>query len=171
MVVTYEVNLINLIEQFNSEDKCRDYLEALRWPDGIICPRCKCKSISKIETRQQYECNACQYQFSATSGTIMHDTHLPLWKWFLAVYMIVELKGGRAANQLSCMIEVSYKNVVVSLPPDSRALLQTPRRCFPALSRLMKPTSAPRSEGRARGIGKATRWPLWCSPAWWSDCY
>lgn len=104
-----EVNLVDLIEQFGSEDRCREYLEELRWPDGVKCPRCDCKSISKIHDRHQYDCNSCRYQFSVKSGTIMHDSHLPLWKWFLTVYMMIESKKGVSANQVKRTIGVAYK--------------------------------------------------------------
>jgi transposase-like protein len=124
VAVTYEVNLVNLIQQFNSEDKCRNYLEALRWPEGVLCPRCECESVSKLEARNQYECNSCRYQFSVTSGTIMHDTHLPLWKWFLTVYMIVESKKAVSANQIKRMVEVSYKTAWYLCHRIREALLQ-----------------------------------------------
>ena len=125
MAVTYEVNLVNLIEDFRSEDKCRDYLEALRWPNGVQCPRCKHETtISEIKDRNQYECDSCRYQFSVTSGTIMHDTHLPLWKWFLAVYMIVESKKAVSANQIKRMIGVSYKTAWYLCHRIREALLQ-----------------------------------------------
>lgn len=103
------MNLPKLVEQFGSEDRCREYLEALRWPDGVVCPRCESKSVSKIETRNQFDCNSCRYQFSVTAGTIFHDSHLPLWKWFLAVYLIGESKKGISAKQLQRMLGVSYK--------------------------------------------------------------
>lgn len=106
---TYAVNLINLIEDFGSEDKCRDYLEQLRWPSGPVCPRCNHLIVTPVPERNQYSCDDCGYVFSVTSGTIMHDTHLPLWKWFLAVYMIVESKKGVSANQLKRTLKVSYK--------------------------------------------------------------
>ena len=83
------MNLPGLIKRFGSESKCRAYLEDLRWPDGVVCPRCKAKTISRLKDRDQYECSKCRYQFSVTAGTIMHDSHLPLWKWFLAVYLMV----------------------------------------------------------------------------------
>ncbi len=105
----HEINLVNLIEQFGSEDKCRAYLEELRWPNGIECPRCNRKGISKISDRGQYDCNSCRYQFSVTCGTVLHDTHLPLWKWFLTAYMMIEAKKGVSANQIKRTIEVSYK--------------------------------------------------------------
>jgi transposase-like protein/IS1 family transposase len=104
-----EMNLPKLIERFGSEDRCRAYLEDLRWPDGVECPRCGAKTISRLKDRGQYECSKCRYQFSVTAGTIMHDSHLPLWKWFLAVYLIVESKKGISAKQLERMLSVSYK--------------------------------------------------------------
>jgi transposase-like protein len=104
-----EMNLPKLIERFGSEDKCRAYLEELRWPESVECPRCASKKISRIADRSQYECSDCRYQFSVTAGTIMHDSHLPLWKWFLAIYLIVESKKGISAKQLQRMLSVSYK--------------------------------------------------------------
>ena len=104
-----EINLIELIERFRSEDKCREYLEQLRWANGIVCPRCGCKSNSIISNRHQYDCTACRYQFSVTAGTILHDSHLPLWKWFITAYMMIESKKGVSANQIKRTIDVSYK--------------------------------------------------------------
>lgn len=105
------MNLPELIEQFRSEDKCRAYLEDLRWPDGVRCPRCGNDSMSRIEKRNQWECNeeSCRYQFSVTAGTVFHDSHLPLWKWFLAIYLIGESKKGISAKQLQRTLGVSYK--------------------------------------------------------------
>ncbi|MEE8170434.1 MAG: IS1595 family transposase, partial [Phycisphaerae bacterium] len=125
MAVTYNINLINLIQKFHSEDKCRAYLQALRWPKGVACPRCKGTKISRIHDRDQFDCDSCRYQFSVTSGTIMHDTHLPLWKWFLAVYMMVESKKGISANQLRRSLEVSYRTAWY-LCHRIRHALQTP---------------------------------------------
>jgi len=104
-----DTNLIQLFEKFNSEDRCRELLELLRWPSGICCLRCGNVSVSKIEKRHQYECNGCFYQFSVTAGSVFHDSHLPLWKWFLATYLICESKKGMSANQLKRTLGISYK--------------------------------------------------------------
>lgn len=103
------MNLVKLIERFGSEDRCREYLEDLRWPDGVTCPRCESKSISRVAARNQYDCNSCRYQFSVKVGTVFHDSHLPLWKWFLATYMMIESKKGMSANQLKRTLGISYK--------------------------------------------------------------
>jgi transposase-like protein len=103
------VNLCTLIEQFGSEDRCRAYLEALRWADEVLCPRCGSDKISQIVKRNQYDCDACRYQFSVTAGTVFNDSHLPLWKWFLCTYLLCESKKGMSANQLSRTLGISYK--------------------------------------------------------------
>lgn len=105
------MKLPKLFEQFGSDEKCREYLEHLRWPQGVECPRCGGDSISRIETRKLFECNAesCRYQFSVTAGTVFHDSHLPLAKWFMAIYLIGESKKGISAKQLERTLDVSYK--------------------------------------------------------------
>jgi transposase-like protein len=107
--LTAEMNLPELIERFGSEDRCHAYLEELRWPDGVRCPRCDSDKISRIKARRQFDCDGCRYQFSVRVGTLFHDSKLPLWKWFLAVYVMGESKKGVSANQLKRMLGVSYK--------------------------------------------------------------
>ena len=107
-----QFDLAKLIERFGSEDRCHEYLEQLRWPDGVRCPRCDSDKISRITKRRQFDCDGCRYQFSVRVGTIFHDSKLPLWKWFLAVYMMGESKKGVSANQLKRMLGVSYKTLL-----------------------------------------------------------
>jgi transposase-like protein len=103
------MNLMQLFEDFDTDKECRDFLEALRWPGGIKCPTCQSEKLSRIYERKQFDCDTCGYQFSATAGTIFHDSHLPLPKWFVAVYLMCESKKGISANQLKRTIKVSYK--------------------------------------------------------------
>jgi transposase-like protein len=104
------VDLCKLIEQFGSEEKCREYLTQLRWPDEAVhCPKCNSKKISAIVQRCQYACSSCYYQFSVTNGTIFHDTHLPLWKWFIATYLLCESRNGMSAHQIKRTLGISYQ--------------------------------------------------------------
>lgn len=104
-----QMNLAQMIERFGNEDKCYEYLESVRWPDGVQCPRCESMRVSPIKDRRQYVCDDCVYHFSVRVGTIFHDSKLPLWKWFLAAYMISHAKKGISANHLKTVIGVSYK--------------------------------------------------------------
>lgn len=104
-----EMDLMKLFAQFGTDEKCRMALEKLRWPDGVKCPRCQSDKISRAYKRNQFECDSCGYHFSVTAGTIFHDSHLPLTKWFAAIYLICESKKGVSANQLKRTLGVAYK--------------------------------------------------------------
>jgi transposase-like protein len=104
-----DMNLVTLARTYDSDAKCRQYLEELAWPDGVKCPRCQSDKISRIEKRNQYDCDSCRYQFSVTAGTIFHDSHLPLWKWFAAIYLMCESKKGMSALQIKRTLGIGYK--------------------------------------------------------------
>ena len=103
------MDLLTLFDRFNCDDKCRDYLEDLRWPTGICCLRCGDTDVAEIKNRDKWYCRSCDHHFSVTSGTIMHDTHLPLRKWFAAVYLMCESKKGISAHQLRRTLGVAYR--------------------------------------------------------------
>lgn len=102
-------SLPSLNVDFDTDAECRQALEELRWPKGVTCLRCGSTSISRITTRKQFDCNACRYRFSVTTGTIFHDSHLALPKWFIAVFLMCESKKGVSANQLRRTLGVAQK--------------------------------------------------------------
>jgi len=103
------VSLTELAKEVNSQEKCLNFLEKLRWPAGPECPRCKSKSISRITTVDKFQCLDCRYMFSITAGTIFHCTHLPLDKWILAAFLICNAKKGISAKQIERDLSVTYK--------------------------------------------------------------
>lgn len=105
-----DVDLTTLMQKFSNEETCREYLEHLRWHGEVKCLECGSDKISHIYTRAgMYACDACGYQFSVKVGTIFHSSHLPLTKWFLAVYLMCEAKKGVSALQLKRTLGVAYK--------------------------------------------------------------
>jgi transposase-like protein len=121
------MKLIDVPKAFATDEQCLAYLEAMRWPNGVRCTVCGAKEVSTItrtvdetKTRKQkkqnkrkqiYQClePTCKAQFSATSGTIFHDSHLPLSKWFTAVALMVDAKKGMSALQLQRHLGVNYR--------------------------------------------------------------
>src|SRR5713226_9087517 len=117
------MNLLDVYKELNTEAKCLAFLAHMRWPDGVKCIACESLRITRIESkgklnkktgtvgpdRKLYQCNECRFQFTATTGTVYHDTHLPLSKWFLAIALITESKKGISANQLSRALGVQYR--------------------------------------------------------------
>lgn len=105
------MNIREAAAKFKTDEDCLQYLEQMRWPDGVVrCPQCgtdnpvrvERKATSKNKRGWFYLCSEknCRHQFSPTSGTIFHDTHLPLTVWFHAIALILNAKKGISAKQL-----------------------------------------------------------------------
>jgi transposase-like protein len=103
------VTLVDVINLFDTNEKCRELLVRLRWPNGPECPRCKMSVVELDTAKQLFYCKACVYQFTVTAGTIFNDSHLPLQKWFLATLLLCEAKKGMSAHQLKRTIWGQHK--------------------------------------------------------------
>ena len=109
------MNSIEVIELFaNNEDACTEYLCNLRWSKQPECPYCNSKKtgLKGLEKgrRRRLICHSCNKSFSPTVNTIMHGTHIPLWKWFLAISLLAEAKKSVSSRQLSRHLGISVKS-------------------------------------------------------------
>jgi transposase-like protein len=92
----YPRNQIEFERRFATDEACREYILALRWPDGFICPRCTNRSYG-LTKRGLMVCRQCRYQASITAGTIFQDSHKPLILWFRAIWAVTGQKTGASA--------------------------------------------------------------------------
>jgi len=107
--------MINLTDPiFHDENKAREHLEAIRWPDGATCPHCgSVENITRLAGAKHrpglFQCNTCREHFTVTVGTVMERSHIPLPKWVLAFHLMASSKKGISAHQLHRMLDVTYK--------------------------------------------------------------
>ena len=94
------MTLLDLNRLFDSDNKCRELLMRLRWPNGPECLRCHGAVVELATEKQLFYCKECDYQFTVTAGTIFNDSHLPLTIWFTATLLLCEAKKGMSALQL-----------------------------------------------------------------------
>lgn len=98
-----------------TEDQAREYLEAIRWPDGPVCTHCGSARASRLQgasTRPGLlKCKDCRSKFSVMLGTIFEDSHIPLRKWVIAFHLMCSSKKGISAKQLQRNLGLaSYKS-------------------------------------------------------------
>jgi transposase-like protein len=116
-----EINLIELAQHFSDEEKAREYIEKLRWPDGPVCPHCgEINNAYRLTPQDSkkgkhvrpgvWKCGGCREQFTVTVGTIFEDSHIPLSKWLLAYNLLCSSKKGMSAHQLHRMLKVTYRS-------------------------------------------------------------
>jgi transposase-like protein len=77
---------------FSDADKARAHFEAIRWPSGPVCPHCgEAEKVYRVTGKSArpglIHCNACEGQFTVTTGGVMESSHVPLNKWALGFYL------------------------------------------------------------------------------------
>jgi transposase-like protein len=103
-------NLLALMQQFDTEEKCVAHLAAIRWPNGPVCQHCLATDkVSFIKARNVFWCGHCKKQFSVRVGTIFEESRLPLNKWFAAIWLATSHKKGISSVQLAKDIGVTQK--------------------------------------------------------------
>lgn len=98
-------------EMYGTEERCREKLLKTRWPNGFRCPNCEHDFGYWLEKKQVYQCGVCKHQASITSGTIFHNTHLPLTVWFYMIFQFSMSKNGCSATQLAAELQRPYKTI------------------------------------------------------------
>ncbi len=101
------MNIVEIYRLFPTESDCIAHLESVRWKGKAVCPYCKSPKTTAMPKENRHHCNNCNTTFSVTVGTIFHQTHLPLQKWFLAVSLVLNAKKGISARQLARDLEVN----------------------------------------------------------------
>jgi len=108
-----KLTLGELDERFTDPNAAAEYLESIRWANGVVCPKCGESEREpyrlKGQKRRLWKCRACRKQFTVTVGTIFESSHIPLHKWLLAFYLLCSSKKGMSAHQLHRMLGVTYK--------------------------------------------------------------
>jgi transposase-like protein len=100
------MSIVSTLKKFPNQEACIAYLEQARWNGKPVCPYCNSENTNHLPNQLRHHCNGCRKSFSATVGTIFHDTRLPLQKWFLAIDLILNAKKGLSSCQLARDLDV-----------------------------------------------------------------
>ena len=126
---SYPLSILEFQERFATEDACREYLFASRWPEGFVCPACGSSRAGEMHRRRLlWQCKHCAQQTSATAGTVMHATRTPLRTWFWAAYLVATHHPGISAKQLQRQLGLSrYETAWLILQKLRRAMVAPER--------------------------------------------
>lgn len=101
-----------------TKEEAREMIEAVRWPNGAVCPHCESIEAYKITPKKEgaktrpglYKCKSCRKQFTVTVGTIFEGSRIPLNKWLIAIFLMCSSKKGMSAHQLHRQLKITYKS-------------------------------------------------------------
>jgi transposase-like protein len=108
---------MSTLSQPHLQDEAAAYrfVEAILWPTGPVCPRCKeTKRVGKLNGKSTrigvYKCYACRKPFNVKVGTIFEASHIPLHKWLQAILLLCASKKGISSHQLSRTLDIQVRS-------------------------------------------------------------
>src|SRR5271155_2875033 len=97
---------------FADFEHCREFMIALRWPDGVVkCPRCGAEKLTYLAKQRVWKCYAKHPSptFTLKTGTIFEDSPIGLEKWLPAAWLIVGAKNGISSYEIHRGLGVTQK--------------------------------------------------------------
>ncbi|HSY00672.1 MAG TPA: IS1595 family transposase [Acidobacteriaceae bacterium] len=101
--------LLEAIKYFNDEQVCINAVAEMRWPNGVVCPRCNGDQPYWFETQKRWKCRKCRKQFSVKVGSIFEDSPISLQKWLPALWMLSNCKNGVSSYEIARDLGVTQK--------------------------------------------------------------
>jgi len=149
-------------EWFGTEAQCRAFLIELRWGEGFACPQCGHRGHARMQKRKLMQCNRCKHQVGFTAGTVFHSTKLPLTTWFLAIYHLVQAKGGISSVELGRRLGVKQQTAWSMKQKLMRAMAEEEEGKPPLRERVEIDDAylGGRRSGGKRGRGAAGKLPF-----------
>jgi transposase-like protein len=115
-----DLTLPSIASRYSTEQTAREYFEAIRWPNGPVCPHCGNYGEERIYALTPnkkakirvglYRCAECGENFTVTVGTVMEDSKIKLHKWLMAFYIVCASKTQVSALQLQRQLEFGSYN-------------------------------------------------------------
>ena len=103
-------SLDNLYRKFTTERICREWLSKVRWGEVVVCPHCGSIIVYRSKSKVSYHCDECNNCFTPLYGTIFQSTKLPLRKWFVAIWLVINNKKGVSSAMLSRELGITQKS-------------------------------------------------------------
>jgi transposase-like protein len=102
---------------FWDEEAAHAKLEEIVWPNGPMCIHCgatdRIGAVTGKGARAGLKfCCRCRKQFRATIGTVFEGSHVPLYKWFQAWFLLVAAESSITAYRLHLHLEVTNKTAM-----------------------------------------------------------
>lgn len=89
------MNLIEFMDRFSNDEKCKEYLADIRWSAGFTCSKCNHTHFWMNKNDPYVRvCKGCRHINSATANTLFHKVKFGLRKSFLILFeMSTTTKG------------------------------------------------------------------------------
>ena len=104
------ISVFEFFEMIPDEEAAIEYMENIRWEDGVCCPRCESRYTTRLKAKPYHLCRICRRKFTVRTDSIFERSHIPLNKWLYAMYMLETARKGISSLQLAKELGISQKS-------------------------------------------------------------
>jgi transposase-like protein/Zn ribbon nucleic-acid-binding protein len=126
-MIEYPKTDLEFEETFKTEEDCLEYLFSVRWPNGLLCPKCRHDKLWRNDRARVLECSSCGSRMRPLVGTIFQDTRLPMKIWFKAMWHIMSRKYGANATGLARVLDIAHSSAWNILHKLRRSMVRAER--------------------------------------------
>ena len=104
------ISTFEFFEMFPDEATSLQYLEDLRWENGVSCPYCTSVRTTRLKAHPYHMCKGCRRKFTVRTDTVFERSHIPIQKWLYAMYLLQTARKGISSMQLSKELGITQKS-------------------------------------------------------------
>lgn len=92
---------------FPNKNDCLNFIEKIKWNDTPVCPYCESVKFTKMKVERRYHCSICNTSYSATVGTVFHNSKLDLQKWFISIKILTDNQFDISSRDLASRVRIN----------------------------------------------------------------
>jgi len=94
------MNILKFIEEFPTEESCKNHFKLAREHEGVICKKCNGTGHYWLQNKWQWECKSCKFRTTLRSGSIMECSKIDFHTWYKAMAFMTFSKKTISASEL-----------------------------------------------------------------------
>ena len=103
------IALVELFDMFPDEQAATKWFEAVMWPDGRCCAKCKSEKTREVPNVKPmpYWCTDCRSYFSVRTGTALERSKISMRKWVVGIYLCLTSLKSVSSMKLHRDLKIS----------------------------------------------------------------
>lgn len=116
---------IDFKDNYATEESCKVSFKNYREQMGIKCKKCQGELHYWLPQREMYQCKnrACKFRTSLKSGTVMENSKMSFYDWFLAIHLMTASKMNISALEIQRQIGHKYYEPIFDMAHKLRRVM------------------------------------------------
>lgn len=120
-----KMRLIDFKDLYKDELTCKIEFKKLRDQKGVVCKNCKGSEHRWLVKKEMYQCinTKCNFRTSLKSGTVMENSKMSYFNWFLVEHLFTSTKNNFSALEIQRQVGHKYYEPIFDMCHKLRLIM------------------------------------------------